>query len=83
MRRKVLHMISTGSLAAFSSANLTGPGNMPGVNGSRVTSIRDARMAPSSRPSGSGSTQQAAPQASPQVNPGQILPRGSLLNLSV
>ena len=83
MRRRVLHMLSTGSLSAFSNANLVNSsGASGGVSGAGAIPIRDARLAPPSRPAGGPAQTQSAPATAPVV-PGQQLPRGSLLNLSV
>ena len=85
-------MISTGSLSAFSNANLVTPGNgaglsSAGISGAGATRIRDVRLSPANGLGNSGSggspPLQSAPQTLPSATPGQALPRGSLLNLSV
>lgn len=75
MRRMILRMIATGSLSAFSAAALHGPGAM----GGGVLPVRTPKLpvAPSSAAGSAAPAQQAAPQ------PGRVLPRGSLLDLSV
>ena len=78
-------MLSTDSLSAFSSANLVGY-DVNGVGGASragVTPIRETRMQPAGGASRGTAPGQAAPQSVPPVAPGQNLPRGSLLNLSV
>jgi len=72
-------MLSTGSLSAFSSANLVGTG-IGGTGGVGVTPVRDVRLAPPGPAANTSAPIQTAPQA---TAPGQVLPRGSLLNLSV
>jgi hypothetical protein len=80
MRDILLHMISPGSLSAFSASvtdgaigSVTGAGAVQPVR-SRST-ISDSAAVP----------QKLLPQggAQPQPAPGQTLPRGSLLDLSV
>jgi len=78
MRRRVLRMLSTGSLSAFSNANLIGPG-VGGVGGTGITPVRDVRLAPAAPAAAPLLSQPPTPPASP----GQVLPRGSLLNLSI
>jgi len=73
MRRMVLHMLTTGSLSAFSSANLTVPGGLGGV---AAAALGNARIAPAPRASEGAAQTAALPSDQP-------LPRGSLLNLSV
>jgi hypothetical protein len=76
MRRMILRMIATGSLSAFSASALHGPG----APGGRVMPARTPGPPVASAPS--AVPKAAAPQATaPQ--PGRILPRGSLLDLSV
>lgn len=81
-------MLSTGSLTAFSAANLVTPNTGTASASTGVTDVRDVRLAPSSllNTLRSGqNTQTSGPTTTlaPQTNPGQVLPRGSLLNLSV
>lgn len=79
MRATVLRMLSTNSLTAFSSSNATAPLN-------RSSGARLARMVeapPASRPSPSGAGAGAAIGTGRSPPPGQVLPRGSLLNLQV
>lgn len=79
MRRMILRMIATGSLSAFSasvlSSGLHGPGRLSGaVQPARTPALPEPAAAPA--PS-RGTPPAAAPQ------PGRVLPRGSLLDLSV
>lgn len=76
MRRMIVRMIATGSLSAFSAAALQGPGAI----GGGPMPVRFPKV-----PSGSGGGSSAAPPAPPPAaaQPGQALPRGSLLDLSV
>jgi hypothetical protein len=68
-------MISNASLSAFSASNGIGPAARPSA-APKPTQVR----AQSPLPPANAMPQQGKP-AQPQ--PGQILPRGSLLNLSV
>jgi len=74
-------MLTTGTLSAFTHANLVGPG-VGGVAGTGVTPVRDVRLAPPSASATTPAQGQSLP-APLSASPGQILPRGSLLNLSV
>lgn len=78
MRLRVLRMLTTDSLTAFSSANLTTTG-LAGSAG--ITQVRDVRLTPPSAASAPAKLQ-AAPSL-PATPPSTTLPRGSLLNLSV
>jgi len=72
-------MISSGSLAAFGSAALQGPTPIAGAR-----PVQSAARAPTGQGGGSQPGGQGAVQPAPmQLQPGQILPRGSLLNLTV
>lgn len=76
MRRMILRMIATGSLSAFSAAALHGPGALGGA----VHPVRTPPLPP--RPAApAAAAAPSAPQTAPQ--PGRILPRGSLLDLSI
>jgi len=70
MRRMVIRMIANGSLAAFSSSV---PPAVPGV----------ARPTPPSPLVRVAAPLPARDAAAPVARPGQILPRGSLLDLRV
>lgn len=76
MRDIVQRMISSGSLSAFSVSASNGV-----VGGSRpVQNVQAQRAAPQqTSPAGPSATARPIPQ----VNPGQAMPRGSLLDLSV
>ena len=80
MSDRLLHMIAPSSLSAF-SASVTN-----GVLGAFGPSpVQPVRARASGAPSG-GTQTLSAPNgaaAPPNVPPGQTLPRGSLLNLSV
>lgn len=79
MRATIDGMISSGSLSAFSASATNGAVSVrpsPPVQQARAQSA-----APPSRMSGQGGGTQG--QSPVQPAPGQILPRGSLLNLSV
>jgi hypothetical protein len=85
MLRILLGMISTASLAALSAA--LSPA-LPSGSGTAVGVARPVSLAiPAARVTGGGSTRPAGAAGgaiSPPVpRPGQVLPRGSLLNLSV
>ena len=70
MHRTILHMLSTNSLSAFSSASTTSPVH-------QSTSARLVRdVQPLTQPN---ATKNAIPSTQPSIAP----PRGSLLNLSV
>ncbi len=76
-------MISTSSLAALSAA-LAPSLSASGVGASRAVPVDAVQGAPAKRTApatGSGGGGGANPL--PVLRPGQILPRGSLLNLSV
>jgi len=74
-------MISNGSLAAFSAAVLNGSTQVSGV---RPMPASTASRAPAQAVPGGGGSARPAPILSPlQPAPGQNLPRGSLLDLSV
>ncbi|MDA8252819.1 MAG: hypothetical protein M0Z28_27125 [Rhodospirillales bacterium] len=75
MRRMILRMIATGSLSAFSAAALHGPGALGG--GAMPVKLPRLPAAPARGPSAAPASPAAAPQ------PGRVLPRGSLLDLSV
>jgi len=78
MQLTILHMISNGSLSAFSASLANGGiGAARGV--SPVQRVRSQAPAQQSGVNASPSVRQ--PPASAQ--PGQVLPRGSLLDLSV
>ncbi len=84
MRASVLRMISTGSLSAF-SASITngslGNGSLGGVAGAApVQKVFAARSQPQQA---APAQQSAGGRPVPQMAPGQIMPRGSLLDLSV
>jgi hypothetical protein len=74
MLRILLAMISTASLSAFSAALA------PGLAASRSTQSTPllAQATNSAAPSSS-----TGPITPPVLKPGQVLPRGSVLNLSV
>jgi hypothetical protein len=74
----ILRMISTGSLSAFSASATNG------ALGRVAAAVPVQRVRAQASPAPTGVA--AAPggrSAPPQVQPGQILPRGSLLDLSV
>jgi hypothetical protein len=72
----MLHMISTGSLSAFSAGATNGAiGRVPSP-----AAIQQARAQSSAPPLAASPGGRANP---PAVQPGQVLPRGSLLDLSV
>ncbi len=76
MRTMILAMLSTSSLSAFSAS----------VTQSRLDRLAAAQPARSAAPSqGSQNPAQAAPtgRGGASAPPGQILPRGSLLDMSV
>ena len=80
MRRRLLHMISPTSLSAF-SASVTNGAVLPGAGVDRAAGVSKARVPPQAGPaSGAATGTTPLPQGMP---PGQRLPRGSLLNLSV
>jgi len=61
-------------------ASNIGASGVGGVGGAGATPVRDVRLTPPGRSSAAPAPIQLAPSA---ATPGQILPRGSLLNLSV
>jgi hypothetical protein len=77
MRLIIFRMLSSTSLSAFSAS--VAPGRVDGP--AAIRPIRD--LTGSSRASSAAAS--TAPSAKPGITPqpGQILPRGSLLNLSV
>jgi hypothetical protein len=79
MSARLLHMISPSSLSAF-SASITN-----GTLGNRVTGANPIQSvrAQQSVPARASAGQKLSPQTAPSVPPGQTLPRGSLLDLSV
>lgn len=83
MRRMLLRMIATGSLSAFSSAALQGlPSQAAHPAGGTVQRARATEVQPQQQP------QAQVPVQSEQVKPGsqsggKIVPRGSLIDLSV
>jgi hypothetical protein len=79
MRRMILRMIASGSLSAFSASALQG---LDGVRAPGAGTVQPVRTPPVQA---SGTTPQAKPGAMlpGQRQPGQALPRGSLLDLSV
>jgi hypothetical protein len=78
MDLSILRMISTGSLSAFSAGATNGAiGRVPPPE-----AIRQAR-AQSAPPPNSLSAAPGGRTTPPTVQPGQTLPRGSLLDLSV
>lgn len=79
MRRMILRMIATGSLSAFSAAALQGPQALGGSAG--VQPARFPKLSGSAAQPATGSAQPLPQTAAPK--PGQTLPRGSLLDLSV
>lgn len=72
MNVTILRMLSTNSLAAFSSATITSPVQKP----ASLRLVRDQVPSPGSPP---GAPKSALPKDLPALAP----PRGSLLNLSV
>ena len=78
MRRNLLHMISPTSLSAFSATN-----GVSQAQATRIQPLNPLRAAPQgaapSSPGGIG----GMPSMPQGLSPGQRLPRGSLLNLSV
>lgn len=84
MRLTILRMISTNSLSAFSThpaaAGATGAGRLTGA-----AVVQQARAQQQPTPSqASGVPSSHGPRPLPQsLAPGQVLPRGSLLDLSV
>jgi hypothetical protein len=78
MHLTILRMISNGSLSAF-SASLSQGGVGP-VNA--ATAVQRVRAQAPAQSSGVSAAPSGRPQP-PPVQPGQVLPRGSLLDLSV
>jgi hypothetical protein len=78
----ICRMISPNSLSAFSAAVLNGPSAVPPAAGvQKVAANRAPGQGTSpARPSGQLVPSQGTPT---QASPGQNLPRGSLLDLSV
>lgn len=78
MHLTILHMISNGSLSAFSAS--VAKGALGPVNA--ATPVQRIRAQAPSQPAGVA-TAPGGRSTPPPVQPGQILPRGSLLDLSV
>ena len=79
MQLTILRMISNGSLSAFSAS--ISQGGIGGVHGpAPVQRIRAQSPAPQA--TGLSASPAGRPMP-PPVQPGQVLPRGSLLDLSV
>jgi len=78
MDMTILRMISTGSLSAFSASATNGV--LGRVAASGATQQARAQASP---PPGGVAAAPGGRTAPPQVQPGQTLPRGSLLDLSV
>lgn len=76
MRATIDRMISSGSLSAFSASATNGA-----VSVRPSQPVRAQSAAPPNLMAGQGNTTQG--QSAVRPAPGQILPRGSLLNLSV
>jgi hypothetical protein len=74
----ILRMISTGSLSAFSASATNGVLGRVGA----AAAVRPVR-AQASPPANGVAAAPGSRAGPPQVQPGQILPRGSLLDLSV
>jgi hypothetical protein len=83
MRRMILRMIATGSLSAFSSTALQGlPSQTARIGGApgAVQQARTTQVPPQAQPAPSVPQDPGKTGAHP---PGRVLPRGSLLDLSV
>ena len=79
MRAIVSRMISTGSLSAFSASATNGivtGGNVGAAGGIQQAQARSQSAAQPTPPAGQG-------RPLPPLQPGQTMPRGSLLDLSV
>ncbi len=76
MRDTIQRMISSGSLSAFSVSASNGA-----VGGPRAIQQVQAQRSAPQQAAPVGAAGQTRPQ--PQASPGQIMPRGSLLDLSV
>jgi hypothetical protein len=77
MQLTILHMLSTNSLAAFSSSvTQAGFGQVQPARAAGGQTLQTAPQTQSSAPSSSGGA-----QGTP--SPGRIMPRGSVLDLSV
>jgi hypothetical protein len=78
MRLTILRMLSTSSLSAFSNSNAVSSAN----RSSPVRPVRSLSEQPQA-----GGAQSTAPNKTlgtlPSVQPGRVMPRGSLLDLSV
>ncbi len=84
MRRMILRMIASGSLSAFSAGALGGTlggGAVGGPDGLRPPGAAGVVQQARTKPAQAGSPGAIAKPAAPM--PGQVLPRGSLLDLSV
>lgn len=81
MREILSRMISTGSLSAFSASASNGLVSSSGVSATRpsapIQQVRAQSTTPATQKMDSSTRQPA------QVTPGQAMPRGSLLDLSV
>jgi hypothetical protein len=84
MRPTLLRMIAPSSLSAFSASNGVARDAAAGgiSSASPIQPVRAQSQVAPGRP-GSGAAQSGGPQAPPTLAPGQVLPRGSLLDLSV
>jgi len=79
----MLRMISTGSLSAFSAGATNGAiGSVAPATAIRPIATQQVRAQSSSPPNGL-SASPGGRSLPPAVQPGQTLPRGSLLDLSV
>ena len=80
MQFTILRMISNGSLSAFSASVAQN-----GIGALQATpQLQRIRSQAPAQSSGMNAAPAGSPRpAPPQVQPGQILPRGSLLDLSV
>jgi len=81
MRATIQRMITSGSLSAFSASALSGSAASGAVSGARPVQQASAVRAQSSP----APAQATGPTSRPpvQMSPGQTMPRGSLLDLSV
>jgi hypothetical protein len=83
MRRMIVRMIATGSLSAFSSAALQGLPSQSGRIGGGAGAVQQARTTPV-QPQVQPAPQVPLDQGKAGAQPtGRVLPRGSLLDLSV
>ncbi len=78
MRLTIVRMISSSSLAAFSQSNAIS-------SASRPSAVRQVRSLGTDSPAAPApaQAQSKAPSGIPGAAPGRIMPRGSLLDLSV